>query len=412
MPRPATGQVIERHGSRGTTYALRFTAPGGERRQVRLGREADGWSRRRAEEELQAVLADLRRGRPNELAAPPEAKPDPLFAEFAHEWFERVRDELAPNTVLDYEWQLVKHLLPYFGALPLSAITAQEVDRYRQAKVREGKLSATSINKCLTRLAQILELAVEYGLVDRNAAKGRNRRLKAAKYRGTFLDGADAIAALLDGAAALDAEGRTAPYRRALLATLVFAGLRIDEALSLRWRDVNLPSRTLRVAQSKTDAGHRTVDLLPALIDELVTMRARSGGSPGELVFPTTRGGKQSPSNVRNRLMASAAEKANVALAEAGRPPLPEPLTPHSLRRTFVSVLLMLDEPVPYVMDQAGHTSPALTLGIYARVMRRSEGEKARLRAIVDGGSLPAVSARLSAEAAQNTVPAEAAQAA
>ena len=47
------------------------------------------------------------------------------------------------------------------------------------------------------RIAQILELAVEYGQVERNATKGRSRRLKAPKYRGTFLDGADAIAALL-----------------------------------------------------------------------------------------------------------------------------------------------------------------------------------------------------------------------
>jgi hypothetical protein len=53
-------------------------------------------------------------------------------------------------------------------------------------------------------------------------------------YRGTSLDGAAAIAVPLDGAGELECEDRTAPYRRALLATLVFAGLRIDEALSLR----------------------------------------------------------------------------------------------------------------------------------------------------------------------------------
>jgi hypothetical protein len=125
MARPATGQVIERAGKHGTAFALRFTLPTGERRQARLGREADGWTRRRAEEELQAVLADLRRGRQNDIASPPPDKPDPLFAEFAHEWFERVRPELRPNTVLDYEWQLVRHLLPHFGRLPLSARLAE-----------------------------------------------------------------------------------------------------------------------------------------------------------------------------------------------------------------------------------------------------------------------------------------------
>ncbi|MGP0048684.1 MAG: hypothetical protein ACLPZR_07510 [Solirubrobacteraceae bacterium] len=32
-----------------------------------------------------------------------------------------------------------------------------------------------------------------------------------------------------------------------------------------------------------------------------------------------------------------------------------------------------------------GHTDPALALRVYAQVMRRDEGEKARLRALVDG---------------------------
>jgi integrase len=434
MARPATGQVIERAGKRGTSYAIRFTLPNGERRQVRLGKESDGWTLRRAEEELQAVLADVRRGRPNDLATPPEPPPDPLFAEFAFEWFERVRGELRPNTVLDYEWQLVRHLLPYFGGLPLSSITVQEVDRYRQAKVSEsgrrrdaigrgvplldGKgrilrpLSATSINKTLTRLAQILEVAAEYGLVARNAAKGKNRRLKSSRYRGTFVDGADGITALLDGARELDREGRAAPYRRALLSTIVFSGLRIDEALSLRWRDVSLPARTLRVAHSKTAAGERVIDILPALVDELLSMRVRAGGDPDALVFGTATGAKQSPSNVRNRLIAKAVERANVQLAIADRPPLPEPLTPHSLRRTYISVLLTLGEPVPYVMQQAGHTSPTLTLGIYARVMRRTDGERDRLRALVDGVAADAVPARIGADRSSSAVETATAEAA
>src|SRR4051794_22049686 len=327
MPRPATGQVLERDGARGKVFSLRFTAPGGERRQVRLGREADGWTRRRAEEELQAVLADLRRGRPNDIAAPPEQKSDlPLFAVFAFEWLQQRRGELAAKTLEAYEWE-IQHLLRAFGALPLSAITAREIDRFKHAKLQEG-MSARSVNKAIGRLAQILAVAEEYELIDRNPARGRNRRVKAPKSRGTFVDSADAIAALLDGAGALDRERRAAPYRRALLATLVFAGLRIDEALSLRWREVNLPTRRLRVARSKTDAGHRVVDLLPALVDELVSMRARSGGDPDALVFGTSTGAKQSATNVRNRVLAPAVERANEALAKAGHPPLPR-LTPH-----------------------------------------------------------------------------------
>jgi integrase len=232
-------------------------------------------------------------------------------------------------------------------------------------------------------------------LIGRNPARGKNRRLKQPKHRGSFLGSAEEVMALLDAAAESDDAGRVRPYRRALLATLVFAGLRIDEALSLRWRHVNLPARTLLVAAAKTDAGERVIDLRPALVDELLSLRARSGGQPGAYVFATATGGKQSASNVRNRLLADAVEQANVKLAALDRPPLPEPFTPHSLRRTFASVLLTLGEPVPYVMEQLGHTDPKVTLGIYARVMRRAEGDGKRLRGLVDG---TLVSARFGAD--------------
>jgi hypothetical protein len=75
---------------------------------------------------------------------------------------------------------------------------------------------------------------------------------------------------------------------------------------------------------------------------------------------------------------------------------LPDGLTPHSLRRTFASLLFAIGETPPYVMAQMGHTTPALTLAIYARQMDRRDGEPERLKALVEGrgwasGSAPAI---------------------
>jgi hypothetical protein len=44
----------------------------------------------------------------------------------------------------------------------------EEVDGYKAAKLREGRLEPGQINKTLVRLAQVLEEAVEYGHIDRN----------------------------------------------------------------------------------------------------------------------------------------------------------------------------------------------------------------------------------------------------
>jgi integrase len=159
----------------------------------------------------------------------------------------------------------------------------KENTRYRLGKVREGKLNVTSINKSLATLAAILETAVEYELIDRNPARGRRRRPPAVAPRRSWLDRADHIAALLDAAGQLDRTARVCRgQRRALLATLVFAGLRIGGALSLRWRDIDLARSTIIVRAAKTDAGVRVVDILPVLRDELGDYRARlDPPSPG-----------------------------------------------------------------------------------------------------------------------------------
>jgi integrase len=387
MARKATGQVVERKRKRGRVFALRFRA-GGERQYVTL---PDGMTREEAERELRHVLADVERGtwRPPEPAPEVELpEREPTFHEFASEWWEDKKRELRANTRLDYEWRLTVHLLPHFQHHRLSEITVQEVDRYRQAKVREARLSAESINKTLVLLAQVLEVAVEYELLDRNPAVGKRRRLRAPTPRRSYLDTAEQIAALLEAAGELDGEAHPATrhvHRRAMLATLTFAGLRLGELLSLRWRDVDLAAGRLRVGESKTDAGRRDVRLLLALRDVLADLKARSTKSPDALVFATSEGHRFGASNVRRRVLAKAVERANVRLGEAELPPLPVGLTPHSLRRTYCSRLYALGQSPPEVMAEMGHTDPKLVLSIYAHAMRRDEGEGERLRSLVEG---------------------------
>lgn len=320
---------------------------------------------------------------PKPQTTPVRESSDPTFHEFASEWFEGRKDSWRRATRLDYEWQLSKHLLPFFKGHRLSQITVQEVDRFRtvktaeaakiKAKPAEGKpimdeytdrrgcrhrrpkraLSVTSINKMLTRLAQILDQAVEYELIGRNPAKGRSRRLKPVKPAPVWLDSAEQIGALLGAAGELDREaraGQRAP-RRAILSTLVFTGMRIGELIELRWRD----------------ATHKAC----------VTARS------DERVFPTRRGGAMNDSNVRNRILDTAVARANERLEASGSVPLPEGLTPHKLRHTYTSLLAALGTDLGAMMDLLGHTDPGFTLRVYRHSMRRDPESRAQLRALV-----------------------------
>lgn len=393
MARKSTGGVVEKQTRRGASFGIRFRALG-RRQFVHVGYAADGVTLADAKRELAYVLEQVRRGewRPPAEVEPVVVRQVPTFHEAASEWFAGKRTEggrhgngLSASAETSLRWQLEVHLLPTFAKHRLDAIGAEEVDRWRRAKVREGRIGATSINTCLRTMAAIFEQAVEYGHVDRNPASGRRRRLPAVRPRRTYLDRAEHIAALLDAAGELDRAGRVT-YRRPLLAVLVLAGLRIDEALRLRWRHVDLARGVLRVAGTKTDAAERTVNLLPLLRDELASHSASRGErDPAALVFATTTGAKHSPTNIRQRVLAKAVELANGHLAERDAEALPEGLTPHSLRRTFASVLYALGEAPPFVMAQMGHTSPNLALAIYARQMDRRDGEPERLRALVEG---------------------------
>ena len=397
MGRPATGNVdIDRRTS-SPTFSLRFTA-NGKRRYVKLGTAAEGWTPTSAHTELQNVLADVRRDVWQPAAPPPAPgiKEDPTFHKFATDWFEAIRGELRPKTVLDYEWQLSCHLLPFFRAHRLSQITIQEVDRYRQIQVRRDQISPSSINKTITRLAQILEVAVEYELIDRNPATGRRRRLKVARPVPVWLDSAEQIEALLDAASALDARAKLKggrdqkgglEYRRALLATFLFAGLRIGELTDLCWRDVDLRGKRLLVREAKTDAGVREVDILTVLRGELTSHHRKSPySSPGDYVFPSAVGTKLAESNIRRRVLDQAIAGADKALAKNHEAPLPDGLTPRKLRHTFASILVALGVNAGSVMDQLGHADPAFTLRIYRHGMRRDTAAKQRLRALVERG--------------------------
>jgi integrase len=389
MPRPATGQIVERQGKDGRVYrGLRFTA-GGKRQYISLGPVTLA----AAERELRHVLADVERGIWQPLhrsQSPPGLESLPTFHEYAEDWWLRHERHFRPKTQSDYRWRLEKHLLPFFKDYPLDAITFDAVERYIAAKLAEDRpLSARSINMTVILLGAILEGAVERELIVRNPARGRGRRVRERAPRRTYLDTAAQIQALLDGAAELDRDAhrdRRHIERRAMIATLVFAGLRIGELCGLRWRDVDLDAGWLQVGEAKTDAGTRRIKLRGALRADLTRVRAlRTTADADGFVFATSTGKRQSTDNLRSRVIGASVERANENLRACELSPLPEGITPHSLRRTFASILYAIGEDPGVVMDEMGHTDPALALRVYRHAMRRGEDEKVALRLLVEG---------------------------
>lgn len=287
-------------------------------------------------------------------------------------------------------------------------------------------LSNGSINKTLRTLAMVLDDAEDAGWVDRNVARGRRSRepVERRRHRGT-LD-PDELEDLLDAAAQLDSSRRkpetleraarvkalrdedglpwtdvaqmvgvaestvfylyrlqadppAAGVRRALLATLALAGLRVTELCMLDTLHVDLGKARLHVTDSKTEAGVRVVDIHPRLLGELASFRAgRSAAQMDAPAFPTMRGTRRNKDNVRQKVVEPAVARANANRAQRGDPPIRAHVTPHTFRRTYITYAIAAGFDLPYVQAQVGHSDPTITLSVYAQVMRRADRDQLR----------------------------------
>jgi integrase len=444
--RPATGQIRTHTRRDGlTTYSLRLRV-NGARYTLRLGTEAEGWSRPRAELELHNVQAEIRAG----IWTPPRpagAKTaEPTLHEFASLWLKRrIADGIAEKTKQDYLWQLGTHILPFLGAYPLKHIAPETVEAFKEHKLDERArivtareagamlrddrglprrtLSNGSINKLLISLTAILDNAVRRGLIATNPAATVDR-LRTSRSKGDILE-ADELESLIEGAGDLTGRagstdmavrfqvvkelrdeqrlswaaiatamgiaestaiyryqradqpariGVADPGRRALVATLGCAGLRVSEAAELDLGDIDLAHRKIRVKDAKTEAGVRSIDVTDRLARELRSFFAtRAGDSPTAPAFPTRAGNRRDKDNIRYRVLAPALRRAHELRERRGLPPIGVHVTPHTLRRTYISLMLSAGADIPYVQAQVGHRDPKLTLSIYALVLQRRD---------------------------------------
>jgi integrase len=138
--------------------------------------------------------------------------------------------------------------------------------------------------------------------------------------------------------------------------------------------DLDFAHGVFIVRDAKTDAGVRRVHMTPWLRDELLAYRAtRPDAQPDEPAFPTRTGGRRDRNNINRRVIAPAVRAANALRLERNDQQLPDSITAHTFRRTFITLMLEAGAPVPYVQSQVGHEDATTTLNIYAQVLRRRD---------------------------------------
>jgi integrase len=192
-----------------------------------------------------------------------------------------------------------------------------------------------------------------------------------------------------------------------LLASLALAtGMRRNELLALRWRDVDLDAGRLRVELAleetgvhgirtkapKTKNGRRTIALPTHIVMELrhhwreqqeQRLALGMGKAPADSpILATIEGKPQSPNTITKAWPR--------AMAAIGMPEI----TLHSLRHTHASMLIASGMDVLTISRRLGHGSPTITLRVYGHLIHGTDDRAAQIMDAAFGNGSSSVAER------------------
>lgn len=279
--------------------------------------------------------------------------------------------EMERATCRDYESKINLHILDPehgIGATKLSNLNPKAVGAFRDRLLSSGR-SVPMTRRILATLGFILSYARENGLVATNAAQGVTvRRTSRAGNKVTK----DMIKRLKADVKALigAADDTFRPY----LLVAALAGLRASEQRGLVWANVDLDSGYIHVRQRadtfneigepKSEAGHRSVPIGPALVTELKKWKLRCPPSKLGLVFPNRRGGVRAQVDVHRLWFKPACKKLGTAMRW------------HDLRHFAISTWIEQGFDVRAVMEFAGHSDYRMTMERYGHLFPSPEHHK------------------------------------
>lgn len=370
---------------RGSRYIIAYRAAGKQRWES--FRTLDEARRAKA-----ARVADIARGEFQERTTV-------TLHVYAREWVERGSLGIREVTRDEYRRQLEQYALGYFPErLKLSDLSParvaafiawlcdgaeqakhehrRAVERARKAEKPEPQplavdatrtLSDATVRRIMAPLRACLASAVDEGLIRSNPASGRK-----LPTRPNVTEDHEDVRAL--SREQLDTLLAIVPDAWRLFFTLLAStGLRVSEAIALRWGDLRLDgshphvkvrraSVRGRVGPPKSRHGRRDV---PIDFELARALRAAREGAPDDaLVFTAGNGSQLIPANVRNRVLSPASEEADLAWVGF-----------HTFRHTCASLLFAEGRNAVQVQRWLGHHSPAFTLSTYVHLLQGDLGE-------------------------------------
>jgi integrase len=331
---PGFGVRCRSSGAR--TYFLKYRTQGGRQRWLTLGLHGPltpEQARAKALREKAAVgdgddpSGDRQRKRLENTVA---AIADRYIAE-------HVAAHNKPSTAAEARRIVETRIKPELGTTKITDLTRADIKAWHQT------MSATpyEANRALAYCSKMLNLAVtEWQLRPDNPCAGIKRFPE--KKRDRYLTDNE-LARFGDALATAEREGTALPGFVLLVRVLATTGMRLGEALALRWSDVDLAGRAIRLRDAKT--GARTVHLGAAAVALLDAVEDKSG----HVVHGPDPGGSLS-SSIAHHAWAQLRDKAGIPDGRL-----------HDLRHSVGTFAALGGANAFVVRDLLGHKTLAMT---------------------------------------------------
>jgi excisionase family DNA binding protein len=234
----------------------------------------------------------------------------------------------------DDQYRLEANMNPYFGNYGLQEITPHMVEQYRARRLKSG-VTPSTVNREITILKKMFNLAMDWGLAQSNPVLKVKLFSEKNTQKERILTETEESRLLVE----------CPPFLKPIVVTALNTGMRRGEILGLRWTQVDLEKRSIRVVQTKSGKD-RAIPLNEPLHGVFSALRALDTRT--ELVFPNPMTGK-SYTEVKKSFKA-ACKRAGISN-----------LRFHDLRHTFASRLVTMGVDIVTVRDLLGHFSVNVT---------------------------------------------------
>ncbi len=250
------GSITQRPDGRWVARADLGWEGGRRRRKAVYGR-----TRREVAEKLTRVLRDVQQG----ATLPDERQ---TVSQFLTRWLDDKRTRLRPRAWATYEQAVRLHLVPGLGKIALARLTPAQLDAWFREHQQNGA-SPRAIRYARSVLRAALNQARKWCAVSVNVAE----LVEAPRHQ------AREIQPLTPEQARKLLESAKGHRLGGVVSVATALGLRLGEALGLRWADVDFDAGTLRVKQALERSGGDSAARRP-LIVERRELRKRIAAAP------------------------------------------------------------------------------------------------------------------------------------